>query len=120
MNADSKDYEITFRQPDDKLQVATGGSNRIWDSNSETFDGQWHHHAIVLNGSQNSDLTWYQDASSLNVSSTNNRTLNTGNSQVIGSNNSSSKYFEGIIDDVRVYNKALTQDEIQTIYDRTK
>ena len=83
-------------------------------------DGQWHHIAAVrdattdklhlyLNG--NSDVTPVTDITTAS--------LNTAQPFTIGSFNRSSGdqlYFNGSIDDVRIYNKALSAQEIQQLY----
>jgi hypothetical protein len=74
-------------------------------------DNQWHHIVGVYDGSKmylyvDGKLDAYKSASgSLNVSAAN---------VYIGG--SPSQSFNGLIDDVRIYNRALSADEIRTLY----
>jgi len=96
-------------------------------SRNELFDGNWHHIFIVSNGS-----TWsiYLDGASKTVtvgtSSSNNGWLG-----VVGSadtirianrrvNSTDSLYLNGDLDEVRVYDRALSATEVAAIYAQTK
>jgi hypothetical protein len=83
--------------------------------NTPTLDGLWHHivytkdgvnHAIYVDGSldqgfnSNADISWSQP---LYIGKRWNKTSGIG-------------WFAGIIDDVRIYNRALTADEVASLY----
>jgi hypothetical protein len=40
--------------------------------------------------------------------------------QAIGANSSTSRLHDGLIDDVRIYDRALSDSEVQSVYDATK
>jgi Concanavalin A-like lectin/glucanases superfamily len=79
----------------------------------DTLNGQWHHMAGTFDGDE---LLFYLDgevAATLAFSgaistATHNVTLGE-NSQATG------RYFDGMLDDARIYNRALTQEEIQIV-----
>lgn len=73
-------------------------------------DGEWHHVAITFNGSV---LAFYVDGT---LDRSTNASMNTvGQGLVIGtiSRPSSGEFFNGIIDEVRIWNRALSAPEIQ-------
>lgn len=80
-------------------------------------DGQWHNIIVVRSGTL---LTVYGDGGAVTksglVSSAplDSSTLSIGWSSVEHGYN----YFKGKIDDVRIYNRALSSDEVNTIYNR--
>jgi galactose oxidase-like protein/concanavalin A-like lectin/glucanase superfamily protein/Big-like domain-containing protein/Kelch motif protein len=80
---------------------------------SAIADGVWHHVALVSDGTT---LRTYLDGASWGVARTIALSAVTGVLQVgawIQANNTD--YFAGTIDEVRVYNRALAQGEIQTV-----
>jgi len=77
-------------------------------------DGTWHHYAFVIDSN---GANHYKDGASVTttgqVLSTVTTTFDIGNVTDTSGNNS---YFNGKIDQVRIFNRALTQDEINTLY----
>ena len=80
-------------------------------------DNQWHHVCAVLPaGATDIDQTLlYVDGQLETIVTTSSRTINTGSLEdfKIGSDNSI--YFEGVIDDVRLYSRALSAQEINDL-----
>ncbi len=77
-------------------------------------NGQWHHIVGVWSG--NTTMTTYLDG--VNRGSSTGVPLSIGsNESAIGANKTSNRfYFNGSIDDVRIYNRALSATEIATLY----
>ena len=77
-------------------------------------DGRWHHAAGTYNGSQ---ICLYVDGK-LDVSSTASGTIkNNGQPVYIGVNSERPyRFWNGLIDDVRLYSYALSADEVASIY----
>ncbi|MFN7170574.1 MAG: LamG domain-containing protein, partial [Candidatus Omnitrophota bacterium] len=82
---------------------------------NSAVQNEWHHFALVRNLT-NMMLYWYKDGNLLTstaaayasaTASTYNVTIGYGYTGV---------YYQGIIDEVRIYNRALTQEEIQYSY----
>lgn len=77
---------------------------------------QWYHVAVTYDGNAGGKNTVYvngnQDAQQ---DACGNLSLISGNFY-LGSYDSTSNYFSGIIDDVRTYNRALTATEVATLY----
>ncbi|MFP4616719.1 MAG: LamG-like jellyroll fold domain-containing protein, partial [Candidatus Paceibacterota bacterium] len=95
------------------------GTSAIYNS-SVVNDGEWHHIVGVKKGHSSASITTYFDADPSTVESSS----FTGDFNYAGTNPHSigryevSPYYyaEGSINDVRIYNKALSQDEIDKLY----
>jgi len=72
-------------------------------------DTEWHHFAVTYTGSGGS---WYLDSQYIDVSE---GAVGTIDQFRIGARLEDNKFFPGIVDDVRIYNKPLTLEEIQKI-----
>jgi len=72
-------------------------------------DTQWHHFAATYTGSGGS---WYLDGQYINSLD---GAVGTIDQVRIGANLEDSSFFPGLIDDVRIYNKALTLEEIKKL-----
>lgn len=118
----SKDKEYVFRikgNEDDQLNVIVGdGSDwgTQYDGSADIADGSWHHVGIVWNGSNTKAVV---DGSFVaqgddGITSTGNG----GTGFAIGDyQTGGSSDYEGKVDDVRIYDTALTEAEIQNIMD---
>jgi hypothetical protein len=88
-------------------------------TNLDLRDGAWHHVAVVLpHGSSNvEDVKLYVSGQEQTSTSFKSREISTAGSTdvTIGVNLSSDKYFDGLIDDVRIYSRALDANEITTL-----
>ena len=80
--------------------------------------GQWHHHAVMHDGSSNTAF-WYIDGIlwvDTNLANTNETTFTSFDEVIyVGNRKSGGRDFEGKIDDLRLYNGALTPERIQLI-----
>jgi hypothetical protein len=103
--------------------LGVGVWNGYINSAAAIDDGQWHHVAAVLNddGSPNvSEILLYIDGVLQSASASNTQAINTtarqnvliGTSENAGVNGT---YFNGRIDEVRIYDTALTQQQIQAV-----
>lgn len=87
-------------------------------------DNQWHHVVGVWNGSSGSvnpsDFSIYIDGNLINSVSESASTINapfsSTNALYIGKHSSWNSFFDGLIDDVILYNRALTPCEITELY----
>jgi len=76
-------------------------------------DAQWHHIAGVYNGSQK--LLYIDGVLDASADSTGNINASTYNVNIGENNQATGRYFNGLIDDVRIYNQALSAAEIDRI-----
>jgi hypothetical protein len=80
--------------------------------------GQWHHHAVLHDGSSNT-VFWYINGIlwiDTNLADTNVTTFTSFDEVIyVGNRKSGGRDFEGKIDDLRLYDEALTAERIQII-----
>ena len=84
-------------------------------------DGNWHHIAVVLEDDESADISevfLYIDGHRDTIAGVSPRAINTSIAQDvrIGVFYVGQRYFQGLIDDVRIYNRALTGAEIREMY----
>ena len=100
------------------LRVAVSGANKRT-TGLDLLDGAWHHVAAVLpDGSSNiDDVKLYINGQEQTSISSSSQTINTAGSDdvTIGVYIGRDRYFDGLIDDVRIYNRAMDEDEIATL-----
>ena len=78
-----------------------------WEENIIPLDMEWHHLAATYDGST---IAWYANGS--RVGSAVRAALNTNDHVQIGKRADRGLCFPGLVDDVRIYSRALSQDEI--------
>ncbi len=104
-------------EPDGTLGLGIWGGAAA--TSATVNDGNWHHVAAVLNDDGDPDISevlFYIDGQLQESTSINNQAINTSddNNLLIGAVNpdSPTAFFNGMIDDARLFNYALTSDEI--------
>ena len=113
-----------FRINDDRTRMEHQGGNVQGDSNVN--DGQWHHVAVTVQASATisyPDVILYVDGIDDTRATTDSDAFNltAGQDVRIGSRPSNDdRFFIGSIDDVRIYDRALTEEEIAWLAGRTK
>jgi hypothetical protein len=76
---------------------------------------QWSHVAVTYNGSS---MQLYVNGSAVGSPTTISGTINSGSNTLwIGGNNAAGEYFQGRIDEMRIYNRALSSSEVVTARD---
>lgn len=99
------------------------GGDAQW-GNISTSWGVWHHIAIAYDDSDpNNDPAIYLDGSLVTPSDSNSTgTANTdaASNLVIGNSDAGDRAFDGSLDDVRIYDRALSVTEIAYLYASTK
>jgi hypothetical protein len=75
-------------------------------------DNAWHHVVTVYSGS----VVYHYVDGVLDSSPSFSKTFSNGNNLYLGADSTQGEYFVGNINDVRIYNRALTADEIKRIY----
>ena len=92
-----------------------GGGDAIVDNSQSFRDGQWHHVLVKKNGSAGE---MWVDGELVGIS-TNVRTVFSSGPLLVGYSLSSDsfqrKYWSGKIDDIRIYNRALSESEIRQL-----
>ncbi|MGB2865283.1 MAG: LamG domain-containing protein, partial [Sedimentisphaerales bacterium] len=80
-----------------------------WEGVFGAVDTEWHHFAVTYTGDGGS---WYLDGQYIDISE---GAVGTIDRVIIGAKLEDTNFFPGLIDDVRIYNKALTLAEIKKI-----
>jgi len=123
-SADGSGYNIVEWFPDsnNNFVLAWRPSNNDWHygwSNSNDFldfnhsSGEWYHIAVTV--TDNGSYTGYWDGSDVTQRSVDSA-VGTGDLTIGFSGASSDSYWDGLIDSVRFYNRALTTSEINQLY----
>ncbi|MCW5213456.1 LamG domain-containing protein, partial [Desulfobulbus sp. TB] len=81
------------------------------------IDSSWHHIGMIYDGEKRS-LLLYVDKQLINEVTTEYGQLSSNDSLyfTIGAYSTKDFMFDGLIDDVRIYNRALSEPEIQVLY----
>jgi hypothetical protein len=106
---------INYSTHPNKLLGTADGGEHIYYSSSDVNDNLWHHAAIVWDGTNTAIvyLDGVEESSEVSGPPTPDRK---DRPFTIGMHASISAYFDGIIDDVRVYDRALTAEEVMQLY----
>jgi hypothetical protein len=98
-----------------KLLATADGGTHIYYSTSNVNDNLWHHAAIVWNGT-NTAILYFDGVSESSGSSGPPKPDSKSRPFTIGVHSTLSAYLNGIVDDVSVYDKALSAEEIWQLY----
>ena len=94
------------------LRVEVGGGYAL--GSSVLADDMWHHVAVVSDGTTTDAVRLYIDGKIEVISDLTSQTINTLGTQTvkIGVHAQTQRYYKGLMDDVRIYDRALTSGEI--------
>ena len=96
------------------FEVYNGGYGFYFDSDVNVGDGFWHHIVGVRTSTTEGEI--YVDGNLAGSGSGLSKSLNNVDVVIGRWNGSAFRYFNGIIDDVRIYNRALSAEEVQQLY----
>lgn len=113
-NEDGNSDELGIRiQDGDVIWVHDYGGVRL--SSGQVKNDNWEHLAMTINGT---NLTAYQNGSAIDTVSDTNTTVIDGTIFKIGTQgDGSTDPLNGKVDDVRIYNRSLSSEEIRWIYE---
>ena len=115
-NVEGKRFSIAA----DRTQVLVAVSGHAWGVNGLELKDGWHHIAVTYAGGDSDDISVYldgelQSASTLAGSS---KRLDTQTGPAaIGRSVSGTKYYTGLIDDVRLYDVALSAEQVLALFE---
>jgi hypothetical protein len=102
-------------------------NNGVFTRPAKTTDNIWHNLIFVSSGPSNQSVDIYYDGLKLNSSNyclgPGTQNINTGNTlpMTIGSYaNETSRFFKGMLDDIRIYNRSLDSNEVVNLYNLEK
>ena len=88
-------------------------------SQTPTSDNQWHHVVITKSSSSDTSANLYIDGILVTVY-TGSFTLNNGTASLyFGNAETTNNLFNGSVDDIRIYNRELTQSEVTALYNES-
>ncbi len=91
--------------------------SKLFGRTDDAFDDGWHHYAGVRDAGNN-ELRFYVDGSRVGaVEFSGDVAINDSNSTFGIMQHFGNRNLEGTVDDVRIYARALTDDEVSTLYD---
>jgi prepilin-type N-terminal cleavage/methylation domain-containing protein len=99
------------------------GSNYVQRDGINIADGNWHFVVGIINGGfALGNVLMYVDNTSQSLNSTAGTVANISNAASVrfGTDVSSGQYFNGQLDDIRIYNRALSASEITSLYTSQK
>ncbi|MHC4439810.1 MAG: LamG domain-containing protein, partial [Planctomycetota bacterium] len=118
----SNGQRVEFRTLGDRLRCENGGGDRFVEGETLVDDDEWHHVAVtVIEGATPTypgEVTLYLDGEDDTMESEDTTPFNiiADDPVTIGRrHNTGGRWYWGAIDDVRIYDKVLTQEEIQQI-----
>jgi len=116
-----RSYFLRWENDDLRALVATDSSNANNDATASNVgtENTWIHCAFTWSGSTNT-ITVYVNGQSQATGNSNGSTVRQNNQAFYIGNYGDAGSFDGTIDDVRVYDTALSQAQINQIYQNTK
>ncbi len=118
----NEDSFALYLKPDTKkVAFKTTGTSSSWiyvDNVNALWDGNWHHLAVTYNGAEK--IIYLDNEVIYKIAATGSIESGQGYKLVIGAGRdiTPSLFYEGAMDEVRVYNYALTSSEISDLYNR--
>ncbi len=104
-------YGIELSGGRPNLQIGTASGTVVATMDTALALNQWTYLTIVWNGSQ---ALFYTNGTLVSTKTLNATITARGNALRLGSDNNNQQYFKGQLDDVRIYNRALTAADVQT------
>ena len=107
---------IAVLDSDGYLRIEVGGGAIV--GSTVVADGRWHHVAATSDGGNVADIVLYVDGNQDTPGSAGDRAIDTQpeGDVTIGGSSIFGAYFNGLIDDVRIYDRALTAEQIRQLY----
>ena len=109
-------WNLQFDNTANRNLIIYHGSSQ-WQIGAQLSDvaGDWHHISVVRSGTT---MTIYLDGAVIRTATWNNAPVSgNGHLNIGGDRTATSSYvFKGLIDDLRIYDRALTPAEVQTLY----
>ncbi len=114
LSSDNGDYKRSLLLLEDRFAVFTGGN--LWETSETAEPGVWQHVAIVFDGTE---LRFYKNGNE-SYYGNNVPTGETVAPLCIGRNPAFGEHFGGLIDEVEIYDRALSANEITAIYEKLR
>ncbi len=109
-------YHIRVEGSIDAVRVEVNGGYKY--GTTDIMDGSWHHVGVVFSGTDVLDHVLYVDGQEETIGASDAQSMDTStqNDVWIGADILYSRFLNGSIDDVRIYDRTLSATEIQQLY----
>jgi hypothetical protein len=117
---DGTDDQIQLYARDDNdvvFQLGHSGGNQLSGVGGNISIDNWYH-AVAIYKSDPPSVELYFNGSLVDTDSGTPDDFDTSANLTIGSNSGTNNYFDGQIDDVRIYDRALTPIEVETLFNK--
>src|SRR4030042_3541251 len=117
-SASSQNYYVSLYSSSQivtSYSKASGSQKTFYSGDGQVISNQWHHYTVTYNVSGNTvEIKMFRDGNII-ASTIDNEGYSSsyGSNFLLGAFLTSSGYFNGSLDDVRVYNRALSPDEVK-------
>lgn len=118
-NDTSIEYGLAWFPPGQIGFWSTGGSSSILTTNSPVPAGTWKHVVGVLEGNESNQAKIYVDGVLVRMGTLNLPSAQSGDRPLYIGRWRSQYYYRGCIDDARIFTRALSAAEVQTLYSNT-
>lgn len=109
-------YTIGFRSS----RIEFTDENNIGEKGFPITLNQWNHIVIIPGGLGDNSCSCFLNGSIVIATATSNGYVFSDRTSIGSKNSSAGTFFNGLIDDVRIYNRALSEDEITLLYESYK
>ena len=109
--------DFTFAVLDDRVAFEEGPEETDTRSARTIVDGRWHHVVLVRERGSEKGVRLYVDGKLEAQAAANNQMLNENSKLFIGGSPPAKRYFNGWIDEVAIYDRALTGGEIKAHFE---
>jgi len=106
----TKDWTLQMESGTLVFQNDSSGTNNMLTTTGTFNDGLWHHVVVTM-----SPINIYVDNIDVATTASNPSLVNVGQAS-IGSSAGTSLFYEGLLDDIRIFNKTLTVSKINDLY----
>jgi hypothetical protein len=119
----NRQYNLIFDRSGTAARSAidlTDGSTAIVEGNESVTDGEWH--LLTATFDSASDLRLYVDGTRVDSVSTGASAVSRSTGVYLGTiaHTPGTRLYEGLLDDVRIYNRALSENEVDTLHQQTR
>lgn len=97
--------------------ISTINGTKKYSATKLVYDTDWHHYAITYDGS---NIIMYLDGNECSRTELTGRIKRDASRAIVIGRNPWGKSFEGLMDEIRIYDRALSQEEIQGIWELYK
>jgi hypothetical protein len=100
-------------------RIDDGTNNVVWNATTNLCDDTWHHICVVFDRSSDA-FTYIDGVEEASPSITSIGDMSSGSPIYIGTTKDTNLHLNGLVDEVRIYNKALSADEVTKNYNNGK